>query len=468
MYKPSVAVNIRQAVTSGSISSLNHVMVADVNSYHKAFVTPYYSLADLNADVAIPKNSTAYAALSIGLSNAGSRSLPIYLGRIEAATNILTPTLENSATYSFDLLTVDTTTGLDSVSGTISTTSDTDATEQEIIDDLELALTAAGFDAAEIVVTDGGTSLTITGAADRQVVITNVTSNLPLTFTTTKTAAEAYADITSEDLENWYRMTTTVRDTTFQLAMANTIQATESSDYPKLFHTSYDDASALVVQTDPSATDDLAGKVEDAGLGNTTVEWHDQSNTIFPEVGMAAYVGSFFVGTKGLKFSANASVPEARHPILGRKLTKAEVGFIVSRNAIVRSNEMKVVVYITSVNGDTGKKSNWLDNLSISHWIRLTQQLRIFNALVNEDNAGVPLTFTRSDRLVIKERADSVLDEAVQRRMLSGHTGTTVPDTVSFVDQAERTLQDLSYTGYFAGKINHVVLDGILSYSEDI
>lgn len=467
-YTPSVGVDIRQATTTGQISSLNHVMVADVNTFHKAFVTPYYSLADLNADTAVPKESKAYAAIQMGLANASNLSLPIYLGRVQADDTTLTPVVEDNAVYSFDLLTIDTTTGEDSVSDTITFTSDVDATSDEITAGLTLALTAALFDPSEIVVTDNVTSLEIAPAANRQVVLTNTSDNLVQTFTTTQSAANAFSDITGENLEDWYRMTTTVRDVDWIMDMAAQIQATESGDYPKLFHVSSDAATTIVAQTDPSVVTDLAGLIEDQGYGNTTVEWHDQSDTIFPEVGLAAYVGGFFVGTKGLKFSANASIPEARHPTLGRTLTKAEVGFITDRGAIVRSNEMKVPVYITGKQGDTGKVSNWLDNLSISHWIRLTMKLRVFNALVNNDNSGLPLTFSRGDRLVIKERADSVLDEAVSRRMLAGHTGVSVPDNVSFEDQAERMLKDLTFTGYYAGKINFVLLNGILTYSEDL
>lgn len=467
-YTPSVGVTIRQAVTSGQISSLNHVMVADVNTYHKAFVTPYYSLEDLNADTAVPKDSTAYAALQIGLANASVLSLPVYLGRVQADATILTPEVADSYTYSFDILTIDTLTGLDSVEGTITFSSDTDATSAEITAGLIADLTASGFDPSELTVIDNGTNISIAPAANRQVVLTNTSDKLKQSFVSTRSAADTYADITAENLEDWYRLTTTVRDDDWIVDMAAVIQATESSDYPKLFHVSSDAYSTIVAQTDPSDVTDLAGRIEDLGYGNTTVEWHDKSNTIFPEVGLAAYVGGFFVGTKGLKFSANASVPEARHPTLGRTLTKAEVGFICDRGAIVRSNEMKVPVYITGTQGDTGKIANWLDNLSISHWIRLTMKLRVFNALVNADNSGLPLTFTRGDRLVIKERADSVLNEAVQRKMLAGHTGVFVPDSVSFEDQAQRMLKDLTFTGYYAGKVNHVLLNGILTYDENL
>ncbi|AUR89078.1 tail sheath protein [Vibrio phage 1.121.O._10N.286.46.C4] len=466
-FNPTVGVTIRQATTTGSISSLNHTMVLDVNAYHQAVITPYYSIEDLNGDVAVPKDSTAYAALQMGLSNASVRSLPIYLGRVEAATTVLTPEVADSTVYSFDLTTIDTTTGSVAVTGSISFTSDADATAAEIVTGIETAVTSANFDTNEVTLADGAT-LTITPAANRQVVISNLVE-LTATFTTTKSGAEAFSDIQDVDNEDWYYVCTTSRDNTFRTELCQAVEATESSDFPKIFATSDAAPETIVAQTDPSDTDDYLGVMEDAGYGNCFGQWHDQANTIFPEVGVCTYTGGFFAGTKGLKYSANAKIPDARHPVLGRTLTKAEIGFILDRNAIVRSKEMGVSIFHVGKAGTASKgQGAWIDNLTISHWIRLTMKLRIFNGLVNADNGGLPITFTRGDRLKIKDIGDGVLNEAVQRKMLSGHTGIFVPENVSFEDQATRTLKDLTFTGYFAGKVNFVLIDGILTYTGEV
>ncbi len=467
-YIPSVAVNVSQAVTTGSIANLGRSIFIDTNTFHQARVSSYYSMTDVNADVAVPKDSKLYKALQNAFGNAGSRSLPIYVGRRQAATTVLTPTVENSKEYTFSLRVVNTDTQADSVAEVeISITSDVDATATEIVTDLDTALTTAGVTGTDITTAITGDVLTITPAADRQVIITKVSANLPQTFTSTEVAATTLSEIQAENNDDWYYITTSVRDNTWILALCDAVEATESSDYPKVFRVSSNAAKTLIAQTDPSHSEDLLGLLEDTGYGNCFGEWHDQSDEIFPELGATVYYGSFFSGTQNWKFMNNCKNPTARHPVLGRELTKSEVGFILDRNAAVRSREMKVPVYITSNTGDVAKGGGaWMDNLTISHWIRLNQKLRIFNALVNESNAGRPLTFTSGDKAKVQERATDVLLEAVNRKMLKGFDPVTVPSSVSFQDQAQRTLKDVKYTGYFAGKINHVIVDGVLTYQE--
>lgn len=470
MFKPAVAVNIKTAVSSGSISSLNHSIFIDTNMYHKARLTPYYSFTDVQADKGVPSNSKAYSALQEAFKNANSNSLPIYLARREATDSTFTPTVANSTVYSFKVQVFDTTTNTETLAPTLVTfPSDVDATAAEIVAGLDAAITTAAIPVTDLITDVTGDVLKITPAATRQLVFTEVTNNLPQTFGATETAADAFAAIQAEDNESWYYVTTSVRDDDWVLDLCDEIDATESSDYPKVFRTSSNDITTLSVQTDPSNPADLLGRMEDAELNNCTGEWHNQSDTIFPELAACVYQGSFFVGTQSWSFMPNCSVPAARHPVLGRLLTNAEVGFITDRNASVRMKEMGVTIYKGGDKGDIAKGTGaWIDNLNISHWIRLTMKLRVFNALVNAANAGLPLTFTAADRAIIKERCTSVLIEAVQRKMLSKFDEVVVPTTISFEDQASRTLKDVSFTGYFAGKIHFVIINGVLTYSEEV
>ncbi|AGH32175.1 tail sheath [Vibrio phage 11895-B1] len=467
-YKAPVAVNIRQATTSASVTDLNRSIFIAPHSYGTARQKSFSSLSELNADTTIPKDSPAYIAISRALAGAGSRSLPIYLGRIEVTDIILTPTLANSATYSFTVQVVDTTTYTDSVAAVeISFTSDTDATLTEITAGLDAALTTAGITSSDIIVTDNGTDITLLAAANRLIVTSELTENLVQTFDFTETAATAFANIIAEDNDSWYYVTTAVRDIDWILDLADVIEATESSDNPKIFRVSSNAPATIVAQTDPSAATDLLGLLDDADYKNTFGEWHDQADEIYPELTSTVYYGSFFVGTQNWAFMNNCPNPIARHPVLGRQLTTGEIGFIYDRNAAVRYNYMSVAIYGVGENGDAPSQSAWMDNLSIAHWIRLTMKQRVFNTLVNAANGGLPLTFTAGDRAVIQERCESVLNEGVDRKMLLGHTGVTVPDNISFSDQAARTLQDVTFTGYYAGKINFVIIDGILTYTEE-
>ena len=469
-YQSSVAVNVRKAVTTGIITSLNHSMVIDTNNYFYERQKSYRSLSEVNADTSIPRDSDLYKALANAFPSAGSRSLPIFVGRRKPDATSITVSAANSFTYSFDIAVVNSADGsVDAAKQSISFTSDSSATADEILVGIEAAIGTAGFGSSHFATATSGDTITFTPAAGKDVIMNNYGKNLAISFSSTETAADTYAAITAVDESNFYYVTTTVRDDTFILALCSVIDATESSDYPKVFRVSSDAVSTLSAKTDPVDSNDLLGKMQAEGFSNCFGEWHDQADTIFPELSACVYYGSFFAGTQNWKFMGGCKNPVAKDPVTKTQLTTAQQGHIMDRNAAVRAKEMNVAIYKVDSSGDVAKGSGaWMDNLTISHWIRLTQKLRIFNALVNAGNGGIPLTFTAGDRNVIRERAESVLVEAVQRKMLSGFEPVSVPSTISFEDQAKRTLKDVNYTGYFAGKLNFVIVDGILTYREEV
>ncbi|CAH9012698.1 putative tail sheath protein [Vibrio phage 501E54-1] len=465
-----VAVNTREATASASVADLNRAMLISTHAYWEPRLASFSSMTEVN-DSAIPKDSVTYAALQEAFSgNASSRSLPIYVGRHEIDSIVLTPVVADSEDYTFSISVINTTTGAETVAETeITFSSDTSATGTEITAGLETEMGTASIAASEVVTADTATTLTLTPATDRAIFVTKRSENLVETFTATETAANCFAAIQAEENEAWYFTCTTVRDDDWIMGLCDAVEATESSDFPKQFRVSSNDASTLVAQTDPSASADLLGRMEDASLNNCHGEWHDQSDVIFPELAACVYNGGFFTGTQNWTGMNGCSVPPARHPVLGRLLTTGEIGFINDRNAFVRGKYMGLDYYFSGNKGTLAKgQGAWVDNLQISHWVRLTMKQRVFTALVNQGNAGVPLNFTKAKRNIIKERCESVLNEAVTREMLLGHTGVTVPDNISFADQAERTLKDIVFTGYFAGKINHIIVDGILTYSEEL
>lgn len=469
-FKDSVSVNVSQATASAEITNLNAAMLFDVNTYHQARVTPYYSMDDVRNDTAVPVDSPLYKALQNAFPNAKSRSLPIYVGRIQPDETVLTPEVQDSTNYSFKVRVVDTSTGLESVAATeIAFVSDSDATLAEIVTGLADAVTTAAILPTDLLVVDNGLTLSLAPAADRQIIVTDVTENIKQTFVYTESAATAFSEVSAENPDEWYFVCTTVRDIPWILDLADVVKSTLGSDLPKMMRVSSKSLSTLVAQTDPSAADDLLGLLEDNEYQNVFGEWHHLADEIYPELASVVYNGGFFVGTQSWAFMNNCTNPVARHPTLGRKLTKAEAGFIMDRNAAVRFQEMGLTVYKVGTSGDVARgQAGWADNLQISDWARLTMKQRVFNSIVNAGNAGKPLTFTAADRAVIKERCESVLTEGVSRKMFSGFDPVVVPSTISFEDQAERTLKDVSFTAYFAGKVYYVIIDGVLTYREEV
>lgn len=465
-FYPTTSVTLREATATASIPSLNKVSVFSPHAFTKEFSTAFYSLEDLN-NSSVSKDSDAYKALVSGFKDAGPRSLPIYLARVAMDDVTLTPTVVDNETYTFKVTVYDTTdmsTVQDAVE--VSFTSGTGATAAEITAGLVLSADSLSTD---LIITDNSTSITIVEDADRQLVLSELSENLVSTFTTTTSAAQAFDDFTSENPSDWYYATTTIRDNDWILDMADIIEATDTSDYPKMFHVTSSSIETLSVQTNPSNVNDLLGRLEDGNYRLTTGEWHQDSNTDFPEVGHMCWVGSYPTGVKARAFSTQCKVPEARHPVLGRTLTKAEVGFITDRNAVVRFREMGLVIYKTGKSGTSARgQGQWAQNVTIAHWTQLTMQQRNLNLLVNQDTAGDPITFAKRRLEMVADALNSVLSDGVDSGFFTGFIPVEVPESVAFDAQAMRTLEGLKFTAYLAGGVNFVLVDGVLTYSETV
>ncbi|AUR93490.1 tail sheath protein [Vibrio phage 1.187.O._10N.286.49.F1] len=468
-YYNSVSVNVKEATALAQVASLSRVAVFCPHAFSIEYSTPYYSIEDA---VGLPKDSDAYKALQAGFLGAGSRTLPIYLSRVSVDEAVLTPVLEDSAEYSFTVTVYDTTDmskELDEVE-----VSFTSASSGGTIADITAGLVAdagnEGITATDLNVSDATTSVEFTEPSNRVMVFSNISENLKVSFSTTETAATSFANLMSENSEDWYRATSTIRDLTWVKAMADVIEATESSDTPKIFRTSSASATSIVAQTDPSNSADILGVLEDANYRRTTAEWHDQSSEIFPEITHECYVGSFQEGTKGSAFNQNMSVPAARHPVLGRLLTKAEAGFITDRNATVRFKEFGLVITKTGKDGTSSKgQGQWIQNVVISDWTKLTMIQRGLTLLVNADNAGDPITFAQSEAQRMANTLNSVLEDGVASGLFTGYEPVQIPESFSFASQATRTLEGLTFKAFLAGAVHFVIVDGTLTYqSEDI
>lgn len=463
-YQDTVQSRVRQAVTSSKAANLANALIIDANASFQERIINFSSMTEVNAHVGIAKDSPLYSGLAHAFSQPNGKT-PIYVGRREVDDVTLTPTLANSTTYSFRVISHATDTNTESGRWDVTFTSDTDATVVEITAGLQAAIGALTILATDLVSTDNGTDISLVPAANRQLILEEV-EELVQSFTITETAADCYTAITDVDSESFYGVTTTQRDLTFVLDLARQIAATNTGNHPKLFRVSDNAIQSLSAQTDPSHGSDLIGALEDLELPRVSTEWHDQSNTLFPELATFVYQGGFFPGTQSFKFMGNNTTPAARHPVLGRKLNTSEVGFILDRNSSVTFQERGNTFYHGG--SLSSSSTDWIDNQIITDWINDTSEVRVLDALLNKANGGLPLTFVQSDLNIIKERVESVLFEAVDRKMLSGFTPVSIPSTISFTDQANRILNDVTWEGWFAGKIHFVNIGGVLTYKEAV
>lgn len=89
----------------------------------------------------------------------------------------------------------------------------------------------------------------------------------------------------------------------------------------------------------------------------------------------------------------------------------------------------------------------------------------LLNLLLNQPGGKIP--FTDAGKAQVRTVIDNILDKAVNLGILSGYVATTIPDDISFSDQAARILQDVEWTGYLAGAIHFIVVSGKLTYEDE-
>lgn len=459
-FVPSVQSITRLSTVAAAGANLNNSIFIAAHNYFRTATKPYYTMEDVNNDKAIPTYSNAYKALQQAFKQVGGAS-PIYLGRIDTDSVTFTPTV-NSKPYKIKCKVFDKVDLSDVESFEMTFTSDTDANANEIVAGL---ITSVAVSPTEVTFSSVGDVLKFTPSAGHQIIIEEATSNLVQSYEHSVTGAEAYAAVEDEANEDFYFVTSESRDLTFVKSLADAVEATENSDYKKQYRVASSALSTLTVLTDPAAADDLLGKLYEAEYTRTMGEWHDQADNIFPELAACVKVGGYFAGAVNWKFLQNTA-PAARHPDLGRLLNKTEQGYIADRNASWVGKERRV----SFMHGGTNAigTSHWSDLVQIKDWVDDQIEVRVLTALLNANNGGLPLTMTRADLAIVKERVESVLIEGVERKLFASFDPVKVPDSISFSDQAARILKDVTYNAYFASKINFAIINGNLTYKEEL
>ena len=463
-YTQTVTANVRRATASAGIANLNNSLFISANAFFKERLKPYSSMNEVNQDEGVPKDSNLYKAMQQAFS-VGSPAVPIWAGRREVDDVTLVPVVADNTTYTVKLQVLDETTGLSSVEWSADFTSGVSATASDIVTGLEAAITGLSIPASDLT-TDGTTDpdvLQVIPSANRQLILTNA-PEFSQVYTVTEDAATCFSEIMDENKEDFYFVTSESRDETWVDDLASAVEATGGS-YPKQYRVSSSAIESLQPEADPAVAGDLLGKLKEGEYTRTAGEWHHESGEIFPELAACVKAGSFFAGTVNWKF-LQRTAPVARHPIKGRILTTAEQGYIKDRNGSWVGQELGLNFMHGGTNS-TGT-SEFSDLVQITDWTKITMEARVLTALVNSNNGGLPLTMVSSDLAIIKERCESVLNEGVNRRVFSGFEPIVMPTSIAFEDQASRILRDVKFVAYFASKINFVIIDGVLTYNEEV
>lgn len=457
-WMPSVQSRIALNTSAPVASNFNSTVFVTTNAYFTERVRFYGSFDEIRNDPAIPTDSNAYVALRQAASVESGFAVPIALGRRQFDDVTLTALeAKDNNEFKFDLNIVAdgefTPTKYE-----ISFTTGVGATLADISAGIEAAFTSAAVVGASLVDNLDG-SVTLTETVGYKLYIENLT-DLKDSYTSSETAAELFSALVEEANENFYFIATEDHTESFVLEMAAEVEATESSDFPKQYHVSTQEASTLAPLADPAV--DILGKLKELNFNRTHAQWHHEADTAFPEMVPSPYNGKFQPGGTTWKFIPIAGgLSVARDPVTGKELSKFKAGYILDRNASVFVEERGVPFY----HGGKMSSGEWVDVVRAKDWINDTIEVRLLRLLLNQK--GSKLTFGKKDKLKIANTIDGVLSEAVQFGILNGFVPTEVPETVSFEDQAARILKNVKWTGYLAGAIHFIIVDGVLTYSDE-
>jgi hypothetical protein len=452
-YKKAVVANITRNSTAAQGATFNFPLFAATHKYFPEVVRSYSSFESVRSDTSIPKDSNTYNALRLAFSQNPAPEL-VYVGKRQADDVTITPAaLVTGKVYGFTVLVYNTTTGASVGSATIaSATADADPLASEIVTDWKADL--AGL--TDLVLT-GTNDLTITANAGFDFVVSDYVS-VTEAYTTTQTAAQLLSAIQVED-NDWYFLCTEDHTEAFQLAMAAEIEATGTSDYPKMYFTSTSDVDTLKALPDPA--DDVIGKLKALGYDRTVCDWHNLANTTFPEMGLVGANGVYQPGSITWKYTQIKGVAAAADPVTGIRLSDSKQGFINDRNGGWMGVEKKINFYHEgkTVGGE------YIDIIRGSDWLRDRHEIELLNLLLNQK--GGKIAFTDPNKVL--NTIDAVNQKAVEVGFLSGYTPATVPDylTLSFAEKASRVLKDVNWTGYIAGAVHNIITNGNLTYQSE-
>ncbi len=461
-YQASVTSTTSLATTASVSANMNALCILDTNCFFTERARSYSSFNEVMEDTAIPVSSKAYVALQSAFS-APNAAVPIWLAKRDADTLLLNVSdVTVGSVYSLTLVY-----GTDTV--VISYTVVTDDEVADIVEGLQEEIDNQGLEGFSYN-EDNTNALELYLNTALSLAVSDISGFSAITPTTTESLSTAYAEVLLAINEEFYFLTYTGKDYTEAATLASLVETTDSSDYPKMLLLSTGDPLCLIAETEPPT--DYIGKLKALNYTRTAVVWNNQAEytgdamttSTFQEMYIAALMGQFEAGTTNWKFQKVSGLVAASDPSTGQVLTSRKQGYLVDRNANWCGYERGV----NYLHGGSTVSGEWIDTIHFKDWLNNEIEVQLQNFLLNVGAAGKKVSFSQADLTNVVSIVNNVLVEGVTRGALKGYLPAVVPETVPFADQASRLLQDISWVAYLAGAINYVVVDGVLTYSENV
>ena len=453
-YQESVISRISRATTTVQSADLGTLMFVTANNYTPFRTLSFGSFQEVREDTAIQSNSNTYKGLRLAFSAGASR---VMLGRRTVGKAIYKPQADRIGKVTVYSLTVKT--GTDTIKA--SYTSQISDTAEQIVTGLASNISASPVAVSATPVGVG--AVAVLEIADSTTInhVVPDSAHLDVEFETTETAADLLGALLDEAEEDFYRLACEDHSESFILAMAAEIQATNTSNYPKRYVFTTQQTEVLQPLADPAV--DILGKVRAFGYTRTEGRWHNLADTLFEECYTAARIGTYIPGTTNYKFIIPESIPAAADPVTLKRLSTGKQGYIKDRNASWFGEERKQ----NFNHGGKTASGEWADIIDAVDYLNDLIEVNLLNLQLNAVATGGKIAFTKGDKVRVANVVDGILKRAVDLKILTGFEPTTIPDNTPFVDQANRILQQIKWTGYLAGAVNFMIVDGILTYKDE-
>ncbi len=346
----------------------------------------------------------------------------------------ITPTVQNSAVYSFIVKTPA------GVEYTVSYTSDGSATAAEIITALETAVEAIA--GSILVGTNDTTYLTVDAAAANTFYgFSDFTSNLTFEDVTADASCSAQLDAIKLEDPDFYGIVSTSRGNPEITVIAAWAEAQE-----KLFFFSTNQT------TGKSATTGNIGKtLKDLSYARSAGMWNDNWRD-FPEAAFSGRLLPYDPGSETWKFKtlSGATVDS---------FTETELGNM-------RSNNLNHYFTLAGRNITAEGKvasGEFIDVVRFRDWVKARIQERVFGLLASE----IKVPFTDIGAAMVQAQVESVMQDGLEAGGIAPDPKPVVSvplvSEVSAQDKSDRNLPDVTFTFTLAGAIHATEVSGTIS-----
>ncbi len=298
---------------------------------------------------------------------------------------------------------------------------------------LEIAATASGDEAAYFTVTS-------TVGSD------NIDS---ITYLADETPADTLDAIQQLDTD-WYFVAFDDRVDANVIAMADALAGT---GLPHIYFVGSEDVANLPQYQ--AGNQDLFAKLRDGNYDNVVTFFHHLANENFVEMG---YIGANAVYDAGSVTWANVQITNvgfSQDPTRNRPLTTVQKSALNDKNA--NYVELDAGVGFTRTGKTAG--GEWIDVIRGVDWQSSDLGTSLRATLLNQKGGKIP--YTDQGTAIIREVISSSLQRGVNRQFLSDYE-VFVPQVANIApnDRLSRILTGVTFTGYLAGAIHEVTLNG--------